>query len=441
LLTRCPPDDDAAPIALGFSARGLEVRAPSGGGNGAVATAVDASVLEAGRWYEIVIGVRPDGGMNVSVDGKPLPAADHLTVGEAQPLRIAGIALSAPAGEQFFADDFAVEPGLLKPGVPGWSETEHAFQEDFESTPYGLIAAGAAWRHVDGAVSALTSPAAAAHADAAPADGGSAFDGGRGAGSGEFDEPVGLAVDPDGHLYVADKNNHRIQQFTRGGSFVRAWGEKGDRTGMFNEPHDVAADAEFVYVADTWNQRIQVFDHNGEHVFTVTGVPSLASPRGVDARENLIYVAEAGAGRVTVYDRAGKLRQTIGALGDAAGHLREPVDVAVGGNGDVWVVNSGNNRLERFAADGTPRGSIPVPGWTGAQLKESYLAVDAEGTLYLGDWELGAVRRFRPDGSELPALGSGIRKPSGIARDRTRLLVVARGEDVIRVVPLEQSGQ
>jgi sugar lactone lactonase YvrE len=185
---------------------------------------------------------------------------------------------------------------------------------------------------------------------------------------------------------------------------------------MFNEPHDVAADAEFVYVADTWNQRIQVFDHNGEHVFTLTGQPSLASPRGVAAKDKLIYVAEAGAGRVTVYDRAGKLRQTIGALGDAAGQLREPVGVAADGNGDVWVVNSGNNRLERFAADGAPRGSIPVPGWTGSQLKESYLAIDGEGTLYLGDWELGAVRRFRPDGSELPALGSGIRKPSGIAR-------------------------
>ena len=105
-------------------------------------------------------------------------------------------------------------------------------------------------------------------------------------------------------------------------------------------------------------------------------------------------------------------------------------------NGDVWVVNSGNNRLERFSADGHAVGSIPVPGWTGERLKEVYLAIGADGTLYVGDWDAHAVRRFRPDGTELAPLGSGIKEPSGIALDRDRLLVVSRGDDVVRVVPL-----
>jgi hypothetical protein len=47
---------------------------------------------------------------------------------------------------------------------------------------------------------------------------------------------------------------------------------------------------------------------------------------------------------------------------------------------------------------------------------------------YLGDWERGTVRRFRPDGTEMPALGDGLRKPSGIVLDRNRVLVVARAE-------------
>jgi len=123
--------------------------------------------------------------------------------------------------------------------------------------------------------------------------------------------------------------------------------------------------------------------------------------------------------------------------GDGPGHLVEPVDVAVDANGDVWVVNSGNNRVEHFGTDGTPRGSFPVPGWTGTGLKEVSLAVDGDGTLYLTDWDRGGVRRFRPDGSELPTLGAGIRQPSGIAVEHNRVLVVARGEDIVRVLPLD----
>jgi DNA-binding beta-propeller fold protein YncE len=187
-------------------------------------------------------------------------------------------------------------------------------------------------------------------------------------------------VGKKGRFFVADRNNHRIQSFERDGSFVRAWGQLGSRVGEFREPHDVAADDEFVYVADLWNQRVQAFDPDGQPMFTITGAPSLSSPRGLAVHDRKIYVAEAAGGRVSVYDRDGKLVTAYGtAGGDELGHLIEPVDVAVAPNGDVWVVNSGNNRLERFAADGRAIGSIPVPGWTGVRLKEVYLAIGPDG--------------------------------------------------------------
>jgi sugar lactone lactonase YvrE len=263
---------------------------------------------------------------------------------------------------------------------------------------------------------------------------GNAFDGGRG-GAGAA-EPVGIAVDTTGDLYVADRDNHRIQQFTRDGSFVRAWGRQGSAAGEFREPHDVAVDGEFVYVADLWNQRVQGFDHAGAYAFTITGAPSFASPRGLFVKDGLIYAAEAGAGR-DLYDRSGTLRQTIGVPnGDAPGHLVEPVDVALDTHGDIWVVNSGNNRLERFAPDGTPRDAVRIAGWSGPHLKEVSLAIDGSDTLYLSDWDRGAVRRFRPDGTELPPLGTAIRQPAGVALDGDRVLVAARGDDVVRVLPL-----
>jgi DNA-binding beta-propeller fold protein YncE len=435
-LAQCPPQG-GAPLTVEFAAAGLEVRTDH------AETAVPAAALEAGRWYRLDLTVAADGAVAASVDGHALMPSRRLTTSGPRPLRIAGIELRAPAGGQTFVDDIDLVPGIAPPGDDRWvaakrRESPDLFGEDFEATPYGLLTAAGEWRAVDGPVSALASPAAAAHAPPPPADSGNAFDGGRGSAPGQFNEPVGIAIAAGGSFFVADKSNHRVQKFDRDGSFELAWGEQGEQAGKFREPHDVAVDAEFVYVADTWNQRVQAFNHDGTHAFTIMGEPSFSSPRGLFAKDKLIYVAEAGGPRISVYDRAGKLQRVIGAAGgDEPGHLIEPVDVAIDPHGDIWVVNSGNNRLERFAPDGTSRGAIPIAGWTGSNLKEVYLAIDGEGTLYLSDWERGGVRRFRPDGTELPTLGNSIRQPSGVAVERGRVLVVSRGEDVVRVLPLD----
>ena len=437
LLNECPPRLGRAPLALvmGFGDSGLEVRGKK------TVTVVPADKLESGRWYEVIVALGADGKATVYVDG-----GSPQTVPLAAPAsRLTGFVLTAPPGVRVFFDDIAAEPGLLKPSEAQWSPAAHqgaalnTFEDDFETTPFGTVVAGKEWRGISGPVSAIASPAGAATAAvAAAADAGDAFDGGHGSAPGQFDQPIGIAVGPGGRLYVADRNNHRVQSFARDGGFIRAWGQMGSRIGEFREPHDIAADDEFVYVADLWNQRIQAFDGDGLPQFVITGSPSLSSPRGITVHDRLIYIAEAAGGRVTVYDRDGKLIGNFGSGGgDALGHLVEPVDVAVAPNGDVWVVNSGNNRLERFGADGHAIGSIPIPGWTGERLKEVYLTIGSDGTLYLGDWDVHGVRRFRPDGTELPPLGTAIKEPSGIALDGDRLLVVSRGDDVVKVVPLK----
>jgi sugar lactone lactonase YvrE len=417
-------------LTIGFTARGLE----AGG-----VVLVPRERLEPGRWYDLVLQLPAHGAPTAFVDRVPVTlaavrgAADHA---------LHGIEVSAPAGVRFYVDDLLALPGRLAPDAAQWHAAERpdgAFVEDFEATPLGLLAAGGDWPALAGPLSALASPAPQEAAlVAAPPGGesGNAFDGGHGPEPGHFDQPMGIALDPAGRLLVADRNNHRIQVFGRDGDFIRAWGRMGAGPGEFKEPHDVAADKEFVYVADTWNQRVQGFDPDGAHIFTFTGQPSLSSPRGIAVHEARIYVAEAGGGRVTVYDRDGKLLQTYGALGSGPGQLIEPTDVVVDARGEVWVLNTGNNRIEHFAADGRPLAAVPIPGWTGNGLKEVYLATDAQGTLYVGDWDEGAVRRFRPDGTELQPLGAKLRNPAGIAVEPDRVLVAVRNEDVVRVLPL-----
>ncbi|MDX2166139.1 MAG: glycosyltransferase family 39 protein [Deltaproteobacteria bacterium] len=413
-------------LTLAFTPRGLEA-------NQTVLIASDR--LEAGRWYDLLVQLPPRGAPTVFVDRVPVALA---AVAPTQPL--SGVSLSAPAGQRFYLDDLLVVAGVLAPDAEQWQAAARppgAFDDDFEATPLGLLTAGGDWRTVVGPLAALASPAphaSGAPPAASPGEGGNAFDGGPGASPGHFDQPMGMAFDPDGNLLVADRNNHRIQEFDRNGDFVRAWGRYGEAAGEFKEPHDVAADREFIYVADTWNQRIQGFTPDGVHAFTFTGQPSLSSPRGIAVDHARIYVVEAGGGRVTVYDRDGHLLQTYGAPGSGPGQLIEPTDVVVDGKGDVWVLNTGNNRIEHFAADGRALDPVPIAGWTGNRLKEVYLAIDAQGTLYVGDWDLGAVRRFRPDGTELEPLGDKLRSPTGLVVDPTRVLVALRGENVVRVL-------
>ncbi|NMB90392.1 MAG: hypothetical protein GYA17_18685, partial [Chloroflexi bacterium] len=90
---------------------------------------------------------------------------------------------------------------------------------------------------------------------------------------GQFQSPRGLAVAPDGSLYVADTDNHRVQHLAPDGSVLQVWGQYADAGqgtapgGTFNEPWDVAAGPDgTVYVADTWNHRIQHFSARGDFI-------------------------------------------------------------------------------------------------------------------------------------------------------------------------------
>src|SRR5207244_2451831 len=84
--------------------------------------------------------------------------------------------------------------------------------------------------------------------------------GSSGAGNGQFSNPVGVATDGSGNVYVADQSNNRIQKFDASGTFLTKWGSSGSGNGQFSSPVGVATDGSGnVYVADFNNNRIQKF--------------------------------------------------------------------------------------------------------------------------------------------------------------------------------------
>ncbi len=103
-------------------------------------------------------------------------------------------------------------------------------------------------------------PATTASSSSAPPVLGSPPGAGPASAPGHFEEPAGIAVDSAGHVFVADRGNGRVQEFTARGRLLAAWGLTGSRLGELNRPAGIATDCRGdVLVADTANNRVQVF--------------------------------------------------------------------------------------------------------------------------------------------------------------------------------------
>ena len=148
----------------------------------------------------------------------------------------------------------------------------------------------------------------------------------QGSGDGQFDTPVGVAVDASGNVWVADYGNNRIQKFDSSGSFLSKWGSYGTGDGQFDSPIGVAVDASgTVYVAELYNHRIQKFDSNGT------------------------FLAKWGT------------------WGSGDGQFDRPRGVAVDASGNVYVADTYNHRIQKFGstlttvfADGFETGDTSV---------------------------------------------------------------------------------
>jgi uncharacterized protein (TIGR03663 family) len=244
--------------------------------------------------------------------------------------------------------------------------------------------------------------------------------GGPGAAPGELAEPRGLAADGQGNLYVADTKNSRIQVFDASGKLLRAFGTKGDGDGQLNEPCGVTVGPEGdVWVADTWNHRIVRFSAEG--VFRgAYGEPDrkLFGPRALVFTRGSLYVADTGNKRIVRFDREGKKTGEFGEAGNGPGQFVEPVGLAVDGSGNLVVADTGNHRIQVVDPDGKPVRQFPAFGWKDFYT-EPYLAVGPAGVILATDAWGGRIAVYDSQGTLRKSFkaGSDFKQPTGIAVD------------------------
>mgnify|MGYP000565411794 CR=1 FL=1 len=199
-----------------------------------------------------------------------------------------------------------------------------------------------------------------------------------GAPSGRMKRPINITIDSDGTKYVTDTGRDQVLVFDRSDRFVQAFGSEGQF-----KPVDTAIAGDRLYVTDIQHHQVQVLDKH-----------------------------------------TGKLLFKFGSAGTKSGELFHPTNMAIGADGDVYVVETSNFRVQRFTADGKP---VRVYGDLGSEggnfTRPKGIGLDRNGRIYVGDAAFQNVQIFDNAGRLLLFFGQpggdveGLNLPTGIKLD------------------------
>ena len=165
-------------------------------------------------------------------------------------------------------------------------------------------------------------------------------------------EPNDLVIANNGDVFVAQGHNPgamgnpRVLKFDKNGKFIKSWGGKGKGPGQFDVAHGIAFDAKGqLWVTDRENQRIQVFDTNGNFVkeLKYSGLPC-----AIDIGPQSVFMVNGFAGQLLRMDLDGKVLAATGKPGKGLGEFGEAHMIAVSPKGEVYVADSVNASVQKF---------------------------------------------------------------------------------------------
>ena len=227
--------------------------------------------------------------------------------------------------------------------------------------------------------------------------------------------PEGIAVAPNGNVYVIDRSHSRVQEFTSTGEYVTQWGSFGHENGQFWLPDGIAVAADGdVYVSDAGNDSVQEFSSSGAFITkwgsSGSGDGQFNCPDGVTAGPNNdVYVADKCNDRVQEFSSTGAFIADQGSTGSGNGQFSNPSSVAAAPDGDVYVLDKDNARVEEFISAGSPSYDLSF-GSEGTGEKQFRLpegvAVAPGGDVYVADTQNDRVEELSATGEFIRAWGS-----------------------------------
>jgi predicted membrane-bound mannosyltransferase/sugar lactone lactonase YvrE len=231
---------------------------------------------------------------------------------------------------------------------------------------------------------------------------------------GSFLVPADLNSDAEGNIYVADSRNLRIEKFDTAGNYLLTF-EAPAEIGPFSDLWGlgVAPDGT-VFAADTWNHRIVKFAPDGTHLQTwgqPAAVPDpgpydLFGPRdiAIDPDGNL-WVTDTGNNRLLKFSPDGESLGTYGSKGSGPGQFSEPVGLAISESGELFVADAWNRRVQVLDLQGSYLREFPVEAWGGQDPADKpYLALTADGNVLLSEPAFDGVSAYNQEGGFIGTL-------------------------------------
>ncbi len=298
-----------------------------------------------------------------------------------------------------------------------------------------------------------------------------------GFGAGQFNAPVGIAIEPAGDVWVTDYSNNRVEKFKENGEFIEAvgWGvnhegkEKletctseckaglsGSGNGEFNgATRDVFSNG-VLYVTDFNNQRVQELNEKGEYLGQFgskgTGNGQFTDPAGIsaDAQGN-IYVTEIGVhDRVQEFTPTGGFLTTFGNDGSGNEQMTWPMDVLVGSTGVLYVIDTDNDRVDKWESVPQAPAYTSQFGTTGSETERVWQpmggALDSRGDIWVtSHWE--RLEELSASGGFMKAVGSSgsgagqMNNPMGVAINQSNNDVYVADEKNERVDEFNEKGE
>jgi len=230
--------------------------------------------------------------------------------------------------------------------------------------------------------------------------------GGKGEDDQHLDKPEGIAVDPDGNIFIADYNTGFIKKYDASYKWLLTFSEYGSEKGQNIKSEFMDIRDGKLYMPEAGNHRVDVFDLNGKFLFDFGGQGSETGKFNVPesakfSSEGKLYVADLKNDRIQMFDKDGKFLKTWGKSGSGEGELKSPAGIALDKDDNVYVTEIGNDRVQVFDKDGN---FLAMWGKKGSGVGEfgnlHGIIIDKEiGLIYVGDTANNRVQVFKRVGA------------------------------------------
>ena len=233
--------------------------------------------------------------------------------------------------------------------------------------------------------------------------------GSSGSEPGQFLNPQGISVDPEGNIYVADTGNHRVQKFDARGRFIEEIGGFGWGEAQFNQPTGLTArEGLNIYVVDSQNRRVQRLDRSLNYLSSIPSSPeegqqlTLGFLWGIEvASTGELFVSDVENEQLLKLTSFGEVDRSFGGFESGPERLRAPAGLTVTPGNAVCVADVANDRIAIYDSFGGFLGTLGE----GVLKEPRGLEVDNQGFLFVVDSGHDRICVFSPQGELLFSLG------------------------------------